>query len=135
MLCFLVKHYPNPSFTNWLVHSHDADVQIRGPYRRVYSRLQMQPICRPIILIATGFNIPKSNIEEVSKIKEDESFKPPKTNQLQEVENKPLHAQKEIDQKENVDSEKVITFDDTSDSPVIYGKDLQIPAFIRRRHD
>ena len=88
-----------------------------------------------VTVIATGFNIPKSNIEEVSKIKEDESFKPPKTNQLQEVENKPLHAQKEIDQKENIDSEKVITFDDTSDSPVIYGKDLQIPAFIRRRHD
>ena len=88
-----------------------------------------------VTVIATGFNIPKSEIEEVSKIKEDESFKPPKTNQLQEVENKPLHAQKEIDQKESIDSEKVITFDDTSDSPVIYGKDLQIPAFIRRRHD
>ncbi len=88
-----------------------------------------------VTVIATGFNIPKSEIEEVNKISEDESFKPPKTNQLQEVENKPLHAQKEIDQKENTDSEKVITFDDTSDSPVIYGKDLQIPAFIRRRHD
>ena len=88
-----------------------------------------------VTVIATGFNIPKSEIEEVNKIKEDESFKPPRTNQLQEVENKPLHAQKEIDQKENIDSEKVITFDDTSDSPVIYGKDLQIPAFIRRRHD
>ena len=88
-----------------------------------------------VTVIATGFNIPKSEIEEVNKIKEDESFKPPKTNQLQEVENKPLHAQKESDQKENIDSEKVITFDDTSDSPVIYGKDLQIPAFIRRRHD
>ena len=88
-----------------------------------------------VTVIATGFNIPKSEIEEVNKIKEDESFKPPKTNQLQEVENKPLHAQKENDQKENIDSEKVITFDDTSDSPVIYGKDLQIPAFIRRRHD
>lgn len=57
MLCFLVKHYPDPSFTNWFVHSHDADVQIRGPYRRVYSRLQMQPICRPIILIATGTGV------------------------------------------------------------------------------
>ena len=88
-----------------------------------------------VTVIATGFNIPKLDIEEVNKIKEDGSFQPPKTNQLQEVENKPLHAQKEIDQKENIDSEKIITFDDTSDSPVIYGKDLQIPAFIRRRHD
>ena len=42
---------------------------------------------------------------------------------------------KRLIRKENIDSEKVITFDDTSDSPVIYGKDLQIPAFIRRRHD
>ena len=88
-----------------------------------------------VTVIATGFNIPKLDTEEVNKIKEDESFQPPKTNQLQEVENKPLHAQKESDQKENRDPEKVITFDDTSDAPVIYGKDLQIPAFIRRRHD
>ena len=29
----------------------------------------------------------------------------------------------------------VLTFDDTKESPVIYGKDLQIPAFIRRQHD
>ncbi len=88
-----------------------------------------------VTVIATGFNIPKSEIEEVRNIKEDESFQPPKTNQLQEVENKPLHAQKGNDQKRNIDSEQVLTFDDTSDSPVIYGKDLQIPAFIRRRHD
>ena len=29
----------------------------------------------------------------------------------------------------------VLTFDDTKESPVIYGNDLQIPAFIRRQHD
>ena len=28
-----------------------------------------------------------------------------------------------------------LTFDDTKESPVIYGKDLQIPAFIRRQND
>ena len=56
-------------------------------------------------------------------------------NHLQEVENKPLHAQKEIHPNENKDSDQILTFDDTSDSPVIYGKDLQILAFIRRRHD
>ena len=88
-----------------------------------------------VTVIATGFNIPKSEIEEVNKIKEDVSFQPPKTNQLQGVENKPLHAQKENDHKGDIDSEQILTFDDTSDSPVIYGKDLQIPAFIRRRHD
>ena len=29
----------------------------------------------------------------------------------------------------------VLTFDDTSEKPVIYGNDLQIPAFIRRQHE
>ena len=29
----------------------------------------------------------------------------------------------------------MLTFDDTKESPVIYGEDLQIPAFIRRQHD
>jgi hypothetical protein len=66
----------------------------------------------------------------------------PPTRQLQEQFNKPLHAQKENteghedDQKEEVEEKKpVLTFDDTKDAPVIYGKDLQIPAFIRRQHD
>ena len=88
-----------------------------------------------VTVIATGFNIPKtkSETQTVEHI-ESQSFKPPKTNQLQDVENKPLHVQKDntkIDDKDN----KILTFDDTADSPVIYGKDLQIPAFIRRQHD
>ena len=38
--------------------------------------------------------------------------------------------------REEIDKPKpVLTFDDTEDSPVIYGQDLQIPAFIRRQHD
>ena len=66
----------------------------------------------------------------------------PPTRQLQEQVNRPLHAQKEDTevqeevQKEEVEPKNpVLTFDDTKDSPVIYGKDLQIPAFIRRQHD
>ena len=33
------------------------------------------------------------------------------------------------------DKKPLLTFDDTDDSPVIYGKDLEVPAFIRRQHD
>ena len=66
----------------------------------------------------------------------------PPTQQLQEQVNKPLHVQKErVEGDENNLNEEieerdpVLTFDDTKESPVIYGKDLQIPAFIRRQHD
>jgi hypothetical protein len=58
---------------------------------------------------------------------------------LQEQVNKPLHAQKEKSiensQEEQEQKKTILTFDDTQDAPVIYGKDLQIPAFIRRQHD
>ena len=66
----------------------------------------------------------------------------PPTQQLQEQVNKPLHVQKEnVEGDENNLNEEieerdpVLTFDDTKESPVIYGKDLQVPAFIRRQHD
>ena len=66
----------------------------------------------------------------------------PPTQQLQEQVNRPLHAQKEnVEENEDNPNEEVeeknpvLTFDDTKESPVIYGKDLQIPAFIRRQHD
>ena len=41
----------------------------------------------------------------------------------------------ENSQEEPEQKKTVLTFDDTQDAPVIYGKDLQIPAFIRRQHD
>ena len=66
----------------------------------------------------------------------------PPTQQIQEQVNKPLHVQKEnVEGDKNNQNEEtkernpVLTFDDTKESPVIYGKDLQIPAFIRRQHD
>jgi len=91
-----------------------------------------------VTVIATGFNMPKvaSDTNTFDNNSDSASFEPPKTNHLQDIENKPLHAQKEepneIKEKE---AEKMLTFDDTAESPVIYGKDLQIPAFIRRQHD
>jgi len=93
-----------------------------------------------VTVIATGFNIPK-NIQHVKEIhgkSEMRTVETPPTRQLQELVNKPLHAQK--DKKEDkIDDEQIdktiLTFDDTNESSVIYGKDLQIPAFIRRQHD
>ena len=97
-----------------------------------------------VTVIATGFNIPKTvaDIEDLHGRPEMKTMNTPPTQQLQEQINKPLHAQKE-NPEENEDNlseeveEKnpVLTFDDTKESPVIYGKDLQIPAFIRRQHD
>ena len=90
-----------------------------------------------VTVIATGFNIPKA----ASKIKifekqKTEIMETPRTRELLEQENKPLHTQKETDQEEQSDKRKrVLTFDDTQESPVIYGQDLQIPAFMRKQHD
>jgi len=97
-----------------------------------------------VTVIATGFNIPKavSEIDEMHGRPEMRTVGTPPTRQLQEQLNKPLHVQKEdfVDDENNQIEESenkkpVLTFDDTKDAPVIYGKDLQIPAFIRRQHD
>ena len=83
-----------------------------------------------------------ADIEDLHGRPEMRTVNTPPTRQLQEQVNRPLHAQKENTedqddvQKEEVEEKNpVLTFDDTKDSPVIYGKDLQIPAFIRRQHD
>ena len=97
-----------------------------------------------VTVIATGFNIPKTvaDIEDLHGRPEMKTMNTPPTQQLQEQVNKPLHVQKEnVEGDENSQNEEieeknpVLTFDDTKESPVIYGKDLQIPAFIRRQHD
>ena len=93
-----------------------------------------------VTVIATGFNMPKQVAEIKKEEYQEDLIETPPTRELQEQHNKPLHIQKELKEKErNEEVEKkrkpILTFDDTSDSPVIYGKDLQIPAFIRRQHD
>tara|TARA_B100002003_G_scaffold234537_1_gene248576 strand:+ start:184 stop:1395 length:1212 start_codon:yes stop_codon:yes gene_type:complete len=94
-----------------------------------------------VTVIATGFNIPKavSKLDEFHTKTETHTLETPHTHHLQEQVNKPLHAQKEKStensQEEPEQKKTVLTFDDTQDAPVIYGKDLQIPAFIRRQHD
>jgi len=94
-----------------------------------------------VTVIATGFNIPK----EVTKVNhlenlDQETIVNPKTHDLQDQINKPLHIQKTPDEIEqdienNKSSKPIIKFDDTEESPVVYGQDLQIPTFIRRQHD
>ena len=95
-----------------------------------------------VTVIATGFNIPKAisiNDEELHGRPEMKTANTPPTRHLQEQVNKPLHAQKENmeESKDSIPNEekRMLTFDDTTEKPVIYGNDLQIPAFIRRQHD
>ena len=94
-----------------------------------------------VTVIATGFNIPKavSQVADFEPRTETHTPSIPHTRELQEQENKPLHAQKGVVTEEKLEElikpKPVMTFDDTQDSPVIYGQDLQIPAFIRRQHD
>ena len=95
-----------------------------------------------VTVIATGFNIPKAisiNDEELHGRPEMKTVNTPPTRHLQEQVNKPLHAQKENmeESKDSIPNEdkRMLTFDDTTEKPVIYGNDLQIPAFIRRQHD
>ena len=55
---------------------------------------------------------------------------------LQELENKPLHAQKgdtEINTSD-VPNRKLV-FDGTQDSPIVYDQNLEVPAFIRKQQD
>ena len=59
------------------------------------------------------------------------------TRDLQELENKPLHAQKEnlIPEQKNENVEKTLVFDDTQESPAIYEKRLDVPAFLRKQQE
>lgn len=90
-----------------------------------------------VTVIATGFNHKKS-VEK--QIVSDLNIPSPVKKETQIIAgqmNMPLHVQKsqtQIDDKQNPEPEKPkFHFDD--DDPVIYGNDLEIPAFIRRQHD
>ena len=90
-----------------------------------------------VTVIATGFNIP--NNLETDKTATDDSHQNSNipTRVLQEQVNEPLYSQKEeVLDKDPVLKEPTMKFDDTEKTPkVIYGKDLQVPAFIRRQQD
>ena len=96
-----------------------------------------------VTVIATGFNVPKTvqSKETLHGKPEMRTTETPPTRHLQEQVNKPLHVQKDKDEHLNnsvgkdIEEPPILTFDDTKESPVIYGEDLQIPAFIRRQHE
>ena len=84
-----------------------------------------------VTVISTGFNT--MNMEtEISK-KVEKSIP---TRELQELENKPLHAQKEESPVEsNEEDQNRMVFDDTQESPAIYEKRLEVPAFLRKQQE
>ncbi len=84
-----------------------------------------------VTVISTGFNT--MNMESEINKKVEKSVP---TRELQELENKPLHAQKEESPAESNEEDKNrMVFDDTQESPTIYEKRLEVPAFLRKQQE
>ncbi len=85
-----------------------------------------------VTVISTGFNTVAINKEEQFHNHQ----KPVPTRTLQDLENKPLHAQKNESfvEQENTEKRKLI-FDDTQETPTIYEKRIEVPAFLRKQQD
>ena len=84
-----------------------------------------------VTVISTGFNT--MNMESEINKKVEKSVP---TRELQELENKPLHAQKEESPAEsNEEEQNRMVFDDTKESPAIYEKRLEVPAFLRKQQE
>ena len=91
-----------------------------------------------VTVIATGFHMPKAVQQMKNTESSGRSFDTLHTRTLQERENRPLYVQQdtEVIPEEPEKPKPVMKFDDTQEKPVvIYGQDLQVPAFIRRQHD
>ncbi len=84
-----------------------------------------------VTVISTGFNTMNTNME-TSNI--DEKSVP--TRELLDQVNEPLHAQKEnTPEASTEENNQKLIFDDTKDSPTIYEKRLEVPAFLRKQQD
>ena len=84
-----------------------------------------------VTVISTGFNTMNMETEINKKVE-----KSVPTRDLQELENKPLHAQKEESPVEsNEDNQNRMVFDDTQESPSIYEKRLEVPAVLRKQQE
>jgi len=90
-----------------------------------------------VTVIATGFHMPKAVQQMKNTESSGRSFDTLHTRTLQERENRPLYVQQDTEVTPEPEKPKpVMKFDDTQEKPVvIYGQDLQVPAFIRRQHD
>jgi len=92
-----------------------------------------------VTVIATGFN--KSEpIGEIIENQETMTTRSHKTHILSEQVNAPLYAktsdeepQESVTQPE--EKKSPIMFDSTKPTPIVYGDDLDVPAFIRRQHE
>ena len=84
-----------------------------------------------VTVISTGFNT-----VEINKEVQIHDQKTVSTKTLQDLENKPLHAQKNesLEGQENNEKRKLV-FDDTNDTPTIYEKRIEVPAFLRKQQD
>ena len=85
-----------------------------------------------VTVISTGFNTLDKNVRPIEKVE-----KTVPTSDLQNLVNKPLHAQK-VDNSQNDNkqekSEKLF-FDDTKEEPAIYENRLEVPAFLRKNQN
>ena len=89
-----------------------------------------------VTVIATGFNISKIDGQFNETKYSSDIIKPVKTKVLQDLENKPLHAQKGDSTVNTSDvSNRKLVFDGTQDSPIVYDQNLEVPAFIRKQQD
>jgi len=84
-----------------------------------------------VTVISTGFNTMNTGAEKPNIIE-----KSVPTRELLDQVNEPLHAQKEntAEAIKEEDNQRLI-FDDTKDSPAIYEKRLEVPAFLRKQQD
>tara|TARA_B110000014_G_scaffold123209_1_gene84705 strand:+ start:168 stop:1355 length:1188 start_codon:yes stop_codon:yes gene_type:complete len=85
-----------------------------------------------VTVISTGFNTMNIESEITNEIEKTIT-----TKDLQELVNKPLHAQKDniITEQNKEDNQKTLVFDDTQESPSIYEKRLDVPAFLRKQQE
>ncbi len=85
-----------------------------------------------VTVISTGFNT--MNIESESTAEIEKAIP---TKDLQELVNKPLHAQKNItiSEQNKEENQKTLIFDDTQETPAIYEKRLDVPAFLRKQQE
>ena len=92
-----------------------------------------------VTVIATGFN--KSEpMAEIIEPHETMTTRSQKTHILSEQVNAPLYAKSPDEEpKEMVaqpeEKKSPIMFDSTKPTPIVYGDDLDVPAFIRRQHE
>ena len=96
------------------------------------SSLSIKKFIKLVLIKIKLKNVGSNEINSIDKAKRTTP-----TRELQNLVNKPLHAQKVDEVQNNVKEEKPETlfFDDTRDTPAIFEKRLDVPAFLRKNQD